>query len=144
MKVWMRPLRRRLNGPGRLLEILAVTARQARDHGTTNLGGNAANRFGVGRGRDREPGLDDVHAKQIELTGQQELFRHPERESGRLLAVTQRRVENSNLLGHAEVLPPRAAAQVEGIGPGWIWAYYLLSRRDAERFVKMIIILFES
>ena len=34
----------------------------------------------------------------VELTGEQQLFGRPQRKPGRLLAVTQRRVENSNLL----------------------------------------------
>ena len=117
-----------------------MAARQAGDDRAADLLRNAADRLGVGRRGDREARLDDVHAEQIELTGQQQLLGHPEREPGRLLAVTQRRVEDSNLLGHVGVLPPRDRP----IGPGWIWLDCLPSRRDRERFVKMIIILFES
>jgi hypothetical protein len=93
-------LRGWLNRPRRFFEVLAVAARQAGDDRPADLRGHAPHRLGIRRRGDREAGLDDVHPEQIELTGQQQLFRHPEREPGRLLAVAQRRVENSNLLGH--------------------------------------------
>jgi hypothetical protein len=42
-------LGRRLDGPGRALEVGAVAARQARDHGTADLGGDGAHRLRIGR-----------------------------------------------------------------------------------------------
>ena len=75
-----------------------MAARQAGDDRTADLGGDAAHGFGVGRRGNREPGLDDVHAKRIELTGQLQLLGRPEREPGRLLAVAQRRVEDADVV----------------------------------------------
>ena len=91
-------LRRRLDRPGRLLEVGAMAARQAGDDRTADLGGDLADRFGVGRRGDRKAGLDDVHAERIELTGELQLLGRPEREPGRLLAVAQRRVEDSDVV----------------------------------------------
>src|SRR5262245_48000345 len=88
-----------------------MAAREAGDHRATNLGGDTAHRLGIGWRGNRESGFDDVHAKQIELAGQEQLLRHPEREPRRLLAVTQRRIENSNLLSHREVPPTPTGSQ---------------------------------
>ena len=91
-------LRRRLDRPRRLLEVGAMAAGQAGDHRPPDLGGDPAHRFGVGRRGNREPGLDDVHAQRVELTGQLQLLGRAQRKPGRLLAVAQRRVENPYLL----------------------------------------------
>ena len=86
-----------------------MAARQAGDHRTPDLGGDAAHRLGVGRRGNREAGLDDVHAERVELTRQLQLLRRAQREAGRLLAVAQRGVEDSNLfLSPSE--PPLAEA----------------------------------
>ena len=99
-------LRRRLDRPRGPLEIGAMAARQARDDRTADLGGDLAHGFGVGRRGDRESGFDDVHAERIDLTRQLQLLGRPERESGRLLAVAQRRVEDADVfLPHSEALP---------------------------------------
>jgi hypothetical protein len=91
-------LRRRLDRPRGALEIGAMAARQAGDDRTTDLGGDLADRLGVGRRRDRESGLDDVHTQRIDLTRQLQLFSRPERKSGRLLAVAKRRVEDADVV----------------------------------------------
>ena len=92
------PLRRRLDRPRGRLEVGAMAARQAGDHRPPDLGGNLAHGFGVGRRRDREAGLDDVHAERIELTRQLQLLGRAQRKPGRLLAVAQRRVEDPDVL----------------------------------------------
>src|SRR5688572_32723799 len=50
-------------------------------------------RSGVGGRGDGKAGLDDIDTQRVELARQRELLRRPERKAGRLLAVTQRRVE---------------------------------------------------
>ena len=57
-------------------------------------------RLGVGLGRDREAGLDDVDAQRLELPGQADLLLDPHREPGSLLAVAQGGVENDQPVGH--------------------------------------------
>ena len=52
--------------------------------------------LGVGRRRDREAGLDDVHAQRVERPRHLQLRRHVHREAGRLLAVAQRGVEDDD------------------------------------------------
>ena len=97
MNVWMRPLGRRLDRPGRLLEVGAMAARQARNDRPPDLHGDAAHRLRVGGRGDRETGLDDVDTQGIELTGELELLRRAQREPRRLLAVAQRGVEDPYL-----------------------------------------------
>ena len=108
MNVWMRPCAAGLIAHGGLLEVGAMAARQARDH---RDGGSpwrcGTHGLGVGGRGDREPGLDDVHAERIELTGQLELLGRPERKPGCLLAVAQRRVENSDVFCQPSGLFPR-------------------------------------
>ena len=70
-----------LNRPGGLLEIGAVAAGQARDHGPADLGRDAAHRFGVGGRGNREAGLDDVDTKGVELTGELQLLGRAQRKS---------------------------------------------------------------
>ena len=102
----MRPCAAGLIAHAALLEIGAMAARQAGDDRTADLGGDLADGLGVGRRGDREAGLDDVHAKRIELTGQLQLLGRPERKPGRLLAVAQRRVEDADVvLRPSEALP---------------------------------------
>ena len=82
----------------------AMAAREAGNRRTTNLLGYAVDRLGICRRGDRKPGLDDVHAERIELARQTKLFGHPKRKSRCLLAVTQRRVEDSDMLCHQRPL----------------------------------------
>ena len=120
-------LRGRLDRPRRLLEVGAMAARQAGDHRTADLRGDLTDRFGVGGRGNREPGFDDVHAESVDLTRQLQLLGRPERESGRLLAVAERRVEDADVvLSPLRILSPRMP--VNATGPD---------------NVKLIIILFE-
>jgi hypothetical protein len=50
--------------------------------------------------RDREPGLDDVHAEVDELGRHAPLLAHGHAAPGRLLAVAQRGVEDQHALSH--------------------------------------------
>ena len=61
---------------------------------------DAPHRLGVGLGRDRKPGLDDVDAQRLELPRQADLLVDAHREPGRLLAVAQGRVEDDQPVGH--------------------------------------------
>ena len=49
-----------------LLDVLRRGARQRRDDRAPHLARNLPHRFGVGRRRDGEAGLDDVHAERVE------------------------------------------------------------------------------
>ena len=69
-------------------------AGQAGDDRPPHGAGNGAHRFEVAVRRDREAGLDDVHAKAIELLRQPQLLGRGHAEARRLLAVAQRRVEH--------------------------------------------------
>ena len=60
------------------------------------LRGDGADRFEIALGADREAGFDDVDAHRFEVAGDLQLFRQREGRAGGLLAVSQRRVENSN------------------------------------------------
>jgi hypothetical protein len=50
----------------------------------------------LARGRDRKAGLDDVDAQPVELAGDLDLLLRVQRDAGRLLAVSERRVEDSD------------------------------------------------
>ena len=115
MNVWMRPRAAGCDRPGRLLEIGAVAAGQARDHRAADLGRDAAHRFGVGGRGNREAGLDDVDTKGVELTGELQLLGRAQRKAGRLFAVAQRRVENQNPLLPIGASPASRRDQVKMI-----------------------------
>ena len=105
-RVDARPLGR-LERARRLLDVLRPRAGQRRNGRAPHLGRNLAHRFGIGRRRDREAGLDDVHAERVEGAGQRELGGHVQREAGRLLAVAERRVEDDyagGTVAHASML----------------------------------------
>jgi hypothetical protein len=148
------PLGGRLDRPGGLLEVFTVAASQAGDDRTAQLRRNAPHGFGIGRGRNGESGLDDVDPERIELTGKQQLFSRPERKSGRLLAVSQRRVEYPNVVLPHETPPasPQATVRLRQArtcavaSPGAEHVGWAVMSVDAtlRDNVKMIIILLES
>ena len=111
------PLRGRLDGPRRALQVGAMAPGQARDHRPADLGGNRPHGLGIGGRRNREAGLDDVHAKRVQLPGQLQLLRRVQREPRRLLAVSQRRVEDPHVLLYPSdpLRAPRAAAPPAGL-----------------------------
>ena len=71
-------------------------AGQAGDDRPPHRAGNGAHRLEVAVRRDREAGLDDVHAQAIELLRQAQLLGRGHAEAGRLLAVAKRGVEHLN------------------------------------------------
>ena len=77
MNVWMRL---RLAGasapPARSMSAGAQRASAAIDR-PLDRPRHLTDRLGVGVGRDREPGLDDVDAERVELTGQADLLAPP-------------------------------------------------------------------
>ncbi len=91
----MRPRRLREGAPG-AIDIGRDRTGQAGDDRAANGGGDGAHRFEVPIGRHRETGLDDVHAKSIELLGEPQLLAGGHAEAGSLLAVAQRRVEHQD------------------------------------------------
>ena len=105
MKTWMRRRARRLERPAGTLDVGGVAARECGDHRAADVRGDHADGFGVRLGRDRETGLDDVHAERRELVRQLELLVDPHRKSGRLLAVAQGGVEDRDALGGHEPPP---------------------------------------
>ncbi len=78
----------------RAVDILETGARQRGDRRAVYRLRDRLDRLEVALGRDREPGLDDVDAEARELFGDLELLGDVERDSGRLLAVPQGRVED--------------------------------------------------
>ena len=62
-------------------------------------------RLGIVHRRDREPGLDDVHAERFEPTRQRQLLGDAQREAGRLFAIAKGRVEDEDIGSHADRSP---------------------------------------
>jgi hypothetical protein len=79
-------------------------SRQGADDRALDRQGDAADGLGVGLRGDREAGLQDVHAKCLELAGQTYFLVHAHREARGLFAVPEGRVENEESIGHATVL----------------------------------------
>ena len=99
--------RGRLERVRRLLDVLPAAAGERRNRGPPNLPRHLLHRFGVRRRSDGEARLDDVDAQRIERLGQCDFRRHVHRESRRLLAVAQGRVENDytgRSISHAPVV----------------------------------------
>ena len=99
--------RLRQRRPG-AIDVRRDRARQARDDRPAHGAGNGAHRLEVAVRGDREAGLDDVHAKAIELLRQPQLLGRGHAEARRLLAVAQRRVEHlrCGIGRHVECLEP--------------------------------------
>ena len=87
-------------------------------------------------GRDREAGLDDVHAQGVELTSQLQLLLDAHREAGRLLTVAEGGVEDDDRrVGHGWLVDATASERVSQdynlygmhnrlecpAGAAWIW-----------------------
>ena len=90
-----RARRLRQRRPG-AIDVRRDRAGQAGDDRPPHGAGNGAHRLEVAIRRDREAGLDDVHAEAIELLRQAQLLGRGHAEAGRLLAVAKRRVEHLN------------------------------------------------
>ena len=87
------------------VDVLEAGAGEAADHRAVNLARDRLHRLEVARRGDREARLDDVDAELRELLRDLELLGLVQRDAGRLLAVPQRRVEDSYVIriavGHA-------------------------------------------
>ena len=81
------------------IDVLLAGARQAQHHRLRDGLGNASYRFEVARRRDGEARLDDIHVQPLELPRQRDLLLDVHRATRRLLAVAQRRIEDSNVIG---------------------------------------------
>src|SRR5690606_14186894 len=77
------------------VDVHRVGPGQSRHHGPVDLAGDALYRLEVAGGRDREPGLDDVDTQPGELVGDRHLLVGRQGDARRLLAVSQRGVEDS-------------------------------------------------
>ena len=87
------------HGLGGALDVGGVCARQAGDHRPVHLPRDRAYRLEVTRRRDRESSLDHVHAEPRELLRDLQLLGRVQRDARRLLAVSQRRVEDDDPVG---------------------------------------------
>ena len=93
---------------------------QTGDHRPPNRLRDRRHRLEVAVGRDREPTLDDVDPETGELLGDLHLLGNVEADSGRLLAVPQRRVEDPHLvhLGSFRALPSNKKTSPDWRGRG--------------------------
>jgi hypothetical protein len=88
--------------PGRLqrfaggIYVLETCAAEAADDGILGARGDSIDGFEIAGRRNRETGFDDVDAHRIEKFGDFYFFFERHRGSGRLFAVAQCGVENSN------------------------------------------------
>ena len=82
------------------LDVVWPASRERRDDRPSNFCRDSTDGFGVGLGRNRKTGFDHVHAKRVELPGQLQLLVHFQRESRRLFAVAQGRVEDDDPVCH--------------------------------------------
>ena len=99
--------RGRLERLRRLLDVLPPAAGERRNRRAPDLARHLPHRFGVGRRGDGEARFDDVHPQRVEGPGQRDFRRHVHRESRRLFAVAQGRVENDytgGIISHAPVV----------------------------------------
>ncbi len=76
------------------VDVGLVRAGEAADHGPFDLAGDRLDRLEVAGRGDREAGLDHVDAEARELLCDLDLLLRVQRDAGRLLAVSQRRVED--------------------------------------------------
>ncbi len=93
-----RPLRV-LDRIPRGIDIGLVGAREAADHRAFDRAGDRLDGFEVAGGGDRKARLDHVDAEARQLLGDLDLLLGVERDSRRLLAVTQRGVKNVDAVG---------------------------------------------
>ena len=101
-----RTLRQPQGFPGPL-NVRAASARQAGNDGTAYHFGDRLHRPEVTLRGDREPGLDHVHTQAIKLVREPQFLLLVHAAPGRLLAVSQRGVENRDpcsLAAHADLL----------------------------------------
>ena len=92
-------LGRALQGFPGAVDILDRGARQTGDRAGFDDGGDFANGFEIAVRGDRKPGLNDIDTHFLEHQGDANLLVQVHRTAGRLFAVAQRGVENSDAVG---------------------------------------------
>ena len=83
----------------RRIDVLFAGAREAQHHRSGHRLRDSIHRLEVAGRRSGEAGLDDIDVEPFELPRQRDLLLDVHRASGRLLAVAQRRVEDSDVVG---------------------------------------------
>ncbi len=86
----------RLKGAGGGVEVAFQAARQRAQGDALDLGSHGAHGFLVAGRGGGETRLDDVDAQLFQGVGHLQLVLDAQRKAGRLLAVTQRGIENEN------------------------------------------------
>src|SRR5205814_1004367 len=117
-------------------DVAVVGARERADGRLLHMAGNRLDRLEVAVARCREAGLDDIDTQPLELTSDAQLLVLGHRRPGRLLAVTQRRVENDQLVAH--VCP--SSVKYAGRSPKGMRAGLGAARRSARKKVANAIL----
>ena len=86
----------RFEAAQRRIYIFLARAGERRYAAMLDFGGYGARRFEIAGRGDRETRFENVHAEFFDLPGELQLLLPVHRETGRLLAVTQRRIEDLN------------------------------------------------
>ena len=87
-----------LDGGGGGFDVFGHAPREPADHRAFDLGGDRLDSFEIPVADDREPGLDHVHVHAGELAGDFHFFPQVHTGARALLPVTQRGVENDDLV----------------------------------------------
>src|SRR5688572_25568118 len=78
----------------RAIDVGGNGTRESGDDWPPHRAGHRAHRLVIAIGRNRESRFNDVHAQAIELLSETQLFRRGHAETGGLLAVAKRRIED--------------------------------------------------
>ena len=78
------------------IDVLRTRPGKSRDHGVLRTLRNLGDRFEIALRGNREPGFDDIDAHLVEKLGNFDLLFEGHGRAGALLAVAQRRVENTH------------------------------------------------
>ena len=103
MKVWMRGRRACVERGGGAFHVERAAARQRGHLRPRELAADGGHGFEIAFGGDREAGLQDVHAQIHQLAGHAQLLGNGHAAAGRLLAVTQSRIEDVYAIAHRVV-----------------------------------------
>ena len=106
------------DGLGRGIDVFRDAAREARDHGPVDLGGDLPDGLEIAVADDREPGLDDIGAEPFELPRDLHLLADVHAGARALLPVAQRGVEYSDRIAHISLSIHRAKKQKAPRPPG--------------------------
>ena len=104
-------------GPG-TVDIGRRGTGEAGDDGGLALFGDGGDGFEIAFGGDGEPGLDDVDAERFELGSDLQFLLEVHRAAGRLLAVSERGVENADMVGHVMACLKRVPGRLRKLPSG--------------------------